>query len=74
MKHLLILALMASSPALAETETSSTALPPRPVVSEIVELQRDDATGYVGTVSARIEAVSGVPAAGHGRGAVRRQG
>ncbi len=64
MKHLLILALVAASPALAETGTSGTALPPRPVVSEIVELQRDGTTGYVGTVSARIEAVLGFPLLG----------
>lgn len=64
MKNLLILALVVATPALAETETSGSAMPPRPVVSEIVELQRGGEAGYVGTVTARVEAVLGFPLLG----------
>jgi len=64
MKHLMILALLAASPVLAETDGAGPDPAPRPVVSEIVELQQDGATGYVGTVSARIEAVLGFPLLG----------
>ncbi|TCO69452.1 efflux RND transporter periplasmic adaptor subunit [Rhodovulum euryhalinum] len=58
MKHLLWLVLLAAGPAWADTGA------PRPVVSEIVELQRADAAAYVGTVTARIEADLGFPLLG----------
>ncbi|MGC9419335.1 MAG: efflux RND transporter periplasmic adaptor subunit [Rhodovulum sp.] len=58
MKALVCLMVLAAAPALAQGAG------PRPVVSEIVDLQRGDATGYVGTVTARIEADLGFPLLG----------
>lgn len=58
MKRLLCLMLLAATPAWADTGA------PRPVASEIVDLHRGDAIGYVGTVTARIEADLGFPLLG----------
>lgn len=69
MKPLAMLALISAisavsaGPALAET-AEPTAAAPRPVVSEIVELRRDAASAYVGTVTARIEPDLGFPLLG----------
>ncbi|MBK1636011.1 efflux RND transporter periplasmic adaptor subunit [Rhodovulum adriaticum] len=60
MKHLLYILLLAAAPAWANTDAPA----PRPVVSEVVDLRRGDATGYVGTVTARIEADLGFPLLG----------
>lgn len=62
MRAVLLLALLTAAPVLADGEASQR--PPRPVVSEIVELQRGGATGFVGTVTARLEADLGFPLLG----------
>ncbi len=56
--------ILLAMPAQAETAAPAAEGPPRPVVSEIVEIERDAARGFVGAVAARTETNLGFPLLG----------
>lgn len=57
-------AMQASESAVTDTAISTADMPPRPIVSEIVNLSQPDQSNYVGSVAAKVESNLGFPLIG----------